>query len=128
MTPTPACTARARRSDSACTRRAEHGEPRREQPRVHAAVGVDEIGPDQPVDGDAERQREHGGGVGRQAGREVFVDDDHATFCSLSGFRRRPVGRVPSSRETAMTDSSLHARRARDHRDALSRRSSSSPG
>jgi hypothetical protein len=54
---------------------------------VHVAVGVDEIGPHQAVDGDAERQRQHGGRVGRQPGREVLVDDDHATFCGLSGHR-----------------------------------------
>ena len=90
MTPTPACSARARSSGSASRARAEHGEPRREQPGVHLAVGVDEVGADEPVDGGAERQRQHRGGVGRQAGREVGVDDDHAAFRSLSGHRAPP--------------------------------------
>jgi hypothetical protein len=57
---------------------------------MHVAVGVDEIGPDEPVDGGAERHREHGGGVGRQAGRQVGIDHDRAALRSLSAHRTAP--------------------------------------
>ena len=87
ITPTPACTRPRPQRRQRRARRAQHGEPRREQARVHVAVGVDEIGPDQAVDGDAERQRQHGGRVGRQPGRQILVDNDHAAFWSLSGHR-----------------------------------------
>ena len=83
ITPTPACSARARSSRQRSRARAEHGQPRREQPRVHVAVGVDQVRADQPVDGGAERQRQHRGGVGRQAGRQVLVDTitQRSAFC-----------------------------------------------
>jgi hypothetical protein len=57
---------------------------------MHLAVGIDEVGARQPVDGGAEGHREHRGGIGRQAGREVRVDDDHAAFRSLAGHRAAP--------------------------------------
>ena len=43
-------------------------------------VGVDEVGADQLRLAGAEREREHGGRVGGQAGREILVDHDHASF------------------------------------------------
>jgi len=71
-------------------RRAEHGQPGREQPGMDLAVPVDEVGADDPVDRGSEGQREHGGGVGRQAGRQVRIDHDRAAFHSLSGHRAPP--------------------------------------
>ena len=90
MTPTPAASARARSSGSASRAAPSTGSPFSNSPGMHLAVGVDEIGAGEPVDGGAERHRQHRGGVGRQAGREVGVDDDHAAFRSLSGHRAPP--------------------------------------
>jgi len=63
----------------------QHRKPLLEQPGMHLAVGVDEVRAGEPADGGAERDRQHGGGVGRQAGRQLGVDDDHAALRSLSG-------------------------------------------
>jgi hypothetical protein len=43
-------------------------------------VGVDEVLADQLGLASAEREREHGGRVGGQAGREILVDHDHTAF------------------------------------------------
>ena len=77
--------ARARSSGSASRRRASTGRPFSNSPGCTSPSASTRSGPTSAGDGGAERDAEHRGGVGRQAGREVDVEHDHAAFRGLSG-------------------------------------------
>ena len=64
-------------------RRLQHGEPGGNQTGMRPLVGVDEPGADERGLPRAEREREHGRGVGGQSRWQGLVDHDHTTFGHL---------------------------------------------